>query len=127
MTTTTGTITLTMTTSGMNYKINLHVHIIAVPQHTTIIVTSPSNEICDTSLVAGVSVAVSVPIASIITAIVSTTITYWCCVKRTSSVPQVYETPITTTVDVQSNVAYGHVSGGKIPSTAVYESVSTDL
>ena len=78
----------------------------------------------DTSLVAGVSVAVSVPITSITTAIVSSIITYWCCVKRTSSVPAEYETP---TVDVQSNVAYGHVSGGKIPSTAVYETVTTDL
>ena len=46
---------------------------------------------------------------------------------KTSSVPAEYETPITTTVDVPSNVAYGHVSGGKIPSTAVYETVSTDL
>ena len=80
----------------------------------------------DTSLVAGVSVAVTAIITSIITAIVSTTIMYLCCVKRTSSVP-VYETPITTTVDVQSNVAYGHVSGGKIPSTAVYDTVTTDL
>ena len=128
VTTTTATITSTMTTSGMNYKINLHVHIV-VPQHTTIIVTSPvpSNEICDTSLVAGVSVPITAIITSIITAIVSSIITYWCCVKRTSSVPAEYETPITTTVDVQPNVAYGHVSGDKIPSTAVYETVSTDL
>ena len=87
----------------------------------------PSNEPVDTLLVAGVSVAVTAIITSIITAIVSTTIMYLCCVKRTSSVPPVYETPITTTVDVQSNVAYGHVSGGKIPSTAVYDTVTTDL
>ena len=80
----------------------------------------------DTSLVAGVSVAVTAIITSIITAIVSSIITY-CCVKRTSSVPAEYETPTTTTVDVQSNVAYGHVSGGKIPSTAVYDTVTTDL
>ena len=81
----------------------------------------------DTSLVAGVSVAVTAIITSIITAIVSTTIMHLCCVKRASSVPAGYETPITTTVDVQSNAAYGHVSGGKIPSTAVYETVTTDL
>ena len=131
MTTTTATITSTMTTSGMNYKINL----IACTYCSTSTYYNHcyftiKHEICDTSLVlAGVSVAVSVPITSIITAIVSTTIMYLCCVKRTSSVPvpPVYETPITTTIDVQSNVAYGHVSGGKIPSTAVYETVSTDL
>ena len=111
-------------TSGMNYKINLHLHNIVVPQNTTLIVTSPSNEICD--IVAGVSVAVSVPITSIITAIVSTTIMYLCCVKRT--VPPVYETPTTTTVDIQSTAAYDHASGGKTSSTAVYaETVSTDL
>ena len=72
-------------------------------------------------MIPGVSVAVSVPITSIITAIVSSIITYWCCVKRTSSVP------ITTTVDVQSNVAYGHVSHGKIPSAATYETVTADF
>ena len=100
-----------------------------VPQlYTTIIVTTSSNEqICDTSLVAGVSVAVTAIITSIITAIVSSIITYWCCVKRTSSVPAEYEAPITTTVDVQSNAAYGHVSGGKIPSTAVYETVCEQI
>ena len=87
----------------------------------------PICEAVDTSLVASVSVAVTAIITSIITAIVSSIITYWCCVKRTSSVPAGYETPITTTVDVQSNVAYGHVSGGKIPSTAVYDTVTTDL
>ena len=45
----------------------------------------------DTSLVAGVSVAVTVIIISIITAIASSIIAYyWCCVnKRTSSVPPV--------------------------------------
>ena len=45
---------------------------------------------------------------------------------KTSSVPAeyAYETP-TTTLDVQSNAAYGHVSGGK--PTAIYETVSTDL
>ena len=44
---------------------------------------------------------------------------------KTSSVPAEYETPITTTVDIQSNAAYDHVSGGK--PTAIYETVSTDL
>ena len=47
---------------------------------------------------------------------------------KTSSVPAEYAyetcTP-TTTLDVQSNAAYGHVSGGK--PTAIYETVSTDL
>ena len=61
------------------------------------------------AVIAGVSVAVTAIITSIITAIVSSIITYWCCVKRTSPLPAEYETPITTTVDVQSNVAYGHV------------------
>ena len=125
MTTTTATITSTMTTSGMNYKLKLKL------TYTYCSTSTYYNQYCyftikgDLSLVAGVSVAVTAIITSIITAIVhvSSIITYWCCVKRTSS----YETPVTTTVDVQSNVAYGHVSGGKIPSTAVYESVSTDL
>ena len=96
--------------------------------------TIPSSEPCtctctavDASLVGGISAAVSVPITSIITAIITSIIMYLCCVKRKPSVPVPanYETP--TTVDVQSNVAYGHVSAGKVASTAVYESVSTDL
>ena len=80
------------------------------------------------SLVGGVSVAVSVPITSIITAIVSSIITYWCCIKKASPIPADYETPMAATVDVQPNVAYGHVGSDKLASTAVYDNViGTDL
>ena len=97
---------------------------------TTSYATPSTSELCtalDASIVAGISVAVSVPITSIITAIVTSIITYLCCVKRKPSVPVPAGYEIPTTVDVQSNVAYGHVSAGKVASTAVYESVSTDL
>ena len=70
--------------------------------------------------VAGVSVAVTAIIASIIAAIVASIITYWCCVKRISSLQAVNKTVHAH----ETNVAYGHVSGGKTSSTAVYDTVN---
>ena len=59
--------------------------------------------VADTLLCAGVSVAASAIVTSVITAIVSSIIMYWCCVKRTSSVPAI---SAAATVEVQPNI-YG--------------------
>ena len=89
-------------------------------------------------------IAIGVPIitalvTTIIIAIISSLITYYCCVKpkggyspSTTGPPALYETPVPTSgvssLEMKDNMAYGHVTigtCGNISTIAVYETVTT--
>ena len=75
------------------YTINLFRYFVGTPSAASATVSANASAVpikdssctCDTfnPLVAGVTVAVSVPIASIITAIISSIMTYWCMKMKT--------------------------------------------
>ena len=86
----------------------------------------------------GVPIITALAIAVLITAILSSLITYYCCVRSkedyspSSIVPAAldYETPISTkdlsSLEIKDNMAYGHVTFGTSGNTltpAVYETV----
>ena len=83
-------------------------------------------------------VIIALAIAILITAILSSFITYYCCVQSKESYSPLsvvpvgldYEIPISTkdvsSLEMKDNLAYGHVTidtSGNIPTPPVYETV----
>ena len=91
------------------------------------------------SVVSGITLVVSVPITAVITAIVSISTSYYCCIKSkggytpSATGPALYETSVSTngmsSLEMKDNMAYGHVTistSGNIPTpSAVYDTVTT--
>ena len=85
------------------------------------------------SVVAGISLVITVPVTAIITAIITIIIMYLLCIKhyKHSEVPSDYETPVETStgLEMKSNTAYGQVihttDNPKPTPPAVYETVYT--
>ena len=92
------------------------------------------------TVISGITLAVSIPITSITTAIMTILIIYYCCIKfkggyslSVTGLSTLYEFPVSTSgmssFEMKDNMAYGHVtigtSGNRPNTSAVYDIVTT--